>query len=198
MRYRGLVLDFEALEQADLNALLRVVTEITRAAHARGVRPIVVAVPATDTVAYPAKALLAAADLILPMLYDQHWAGGEPGPIADPVWVRGSLAMRVNEAGASRVVAALPTYGYRWRTGQPTENVSFTEAQRIATSSSSALTRDGATQTLRAGGSGWQMWVADAALLAALVREAQALGVTRIALWRLGQEDPAIWQLVKR
>ena len=51
---------------------------------------------------------------------------------------------------------------------------------------------------LRAKANGWQMWVSDATLLAALVREAQTLGVSRIALWRLGQEDPAIWRMLER
>jgi len=38
----------------------------------------------------------------------------------------------------------------------------------------------------------------DAVLLRALRDEVAALGVTRIALWRLGQEDPAVWPLVAR
>jgi spore germination protein YaaH len=198
MRYDGLVLDLEALEPRDRAALLRVVREFTRAAHARGVRQVIVAVPATDTASYPAKPLLAAADLILPMLYDQHWAGGEPGPIADPAWVREALALRVREAGAANVVAALPTYGYRWIRGRPTENVSFSEAQRIATTQGTSLTRDAATQTLRARRDPWELWVTDATLLAALMHEVRMLGVSRIALWRLGQEDPAIWPLLKR
>jgi hypothetical protein len=46
MRYAGLVLDFEALERADLAALLRVVTAITDSAHGRRISPIVVAIPA--------------------------------------------------------------------------------------------------------------------------------------------------------
>ena len=198
MAYAGLVLDLEALETTDRAALVRVVAEIVRAAHARGVRPVVVAVPATDTAGYPAKPLLEAADFILPMLYDQHWAGGEPGPISDPAWVRDALALRVREAGANRVVAALPTYGYRWRAGQPTDNLSFSEAQRMAKAERASLTRDAATQTLRARASKWEMWVTDATLLATLIQEAHTLGVSRIALWRLGQEDPAIWPLLKR
>jgi spore germination protein YaaH len=40
----------------------------------------------------------------------------------------------------------------------------------------------------------WELWVADAELLRELVREAQELGVRRVALWRLGLEDPAVWR----
>ena len=91
MRYRGLVLDFESLTEHDVDALIRVVRAISDSAHRAGVRPIVVAIPATDTLAYPARALLEVADLIMPMLYDQHWSGSTPGAIADPAWVRETL-----------------------------------------------------------------------------------------------------------
>jgi spore germination protein YaaH len=37
----------------------------------------------------------------------------------------------------------------------------------------------------------------DAELLRALVDQVTGLGVTRIALWRLGQEDPDVWRLLK-
>lgn len=34
-------------------------------------------------------------DVILVMLYDQHWLTSEPGPISAPDWVARSLAARV-------------------------------------------------------------------------------------------------------
>jgi spore germination protein YaaH len=192
--YAGLVLDFETLEPADLPAQLAVVRAIRDSAHARGVRPVAVAIPALDTAAYPAARLLGVADLVLVMLYDQHWLGSEPGPVAAPAWVRQALALRVREAGAARVVAALPLYGYRWRRGAPTEIVTYAGARRIAAAERVPLARDAGTATLRAAKAGaWEMWVTDARLVAALVREGEALGVRRFALWRLGQEDPAVW-----
>ncbi len=194
MRYTGLVLDFETLERADLAAQLTVMRAIADSARAHGVTMIAAAVPATDTVAYPAKALLGVVDAIIPMLYDEHWAGSKPGPVASPQWVRASLALRVAEAGAARVIAGLPTYGYRWIQGQPTEAVGFVEAQGVAAGAGVPLTRDSTTLTLRARTSDWDMWVADAALLRTLVRAAGEAGVSRVALWRLGREDPAVWR----
>jgi spore germination protein YaaH len=201
MRYRGLVLDFESLSPTDVGALVTVVRAIADSAHRLGVRPIAVAIPAGDSAAYPARRLLAVADLIMPMLYDQHWSGSEPGPVADPRWVRETLALRIAEAGSpDRVVAALPTYGYRWwKKGRPTDDVSYPEAQRIAASTRVRLARDPATQTMRAAVPGsWEMWVTDAGLLRVLVRDAEAAGIRRFALWRMGQEDPAVWSSVFR
>ena len=60
-----------------------------------------------------------------------------------------------------------------------------------------ALERDPATTTLhamRAGPDGWELWVSDTVLLDALRAEVSALGVRRVAYWRLGLEDPLIWR----
>jgi spore germination protein YaaH len=113
--------------------------------------------------------------------------------------VRSTLAMRIAEAGASKVIAALPTYGYRWRNGRgPAEDVTFPEAKRIAAQSGVRLQRDTRTATLRGNKPGeWDMWVTDAELLGTLARQARAAGVSRIALWRIGQEDPGIWQALE-
>lgn len=198
MRYTGLVLDFETLAAADLDAQLIVMRAIADSARRRGVRAIAVAVPATDTVAYPAKRLLTVADAIIPMLYDEHWSGSPPGPVTSPQWVRGALALRVREAGADRLIAGFPTYGYRWIRGKPTEALGYDEARRVATQAGVPLERDARTQSLHARADTWDMWMADAGTLRALVAIAQELGVNRFALWRLGREDPAIWGGVVR
>jgi peptidoglycan-N-acetylglucosamine deacetylase len=194
--YRGIVLDFEGMTGADSGATRLVVSEMSRAAHAIGVSPVVVAVPASDTVAYPARLFDDSADLLLVMLYDQHWATSPPGAIAAPDWVRRTLGMRVAERGANRLIAALPLYGYLWRPNTFAETIGFDDARRLATEAGTSLARDPATATLRAsrpGADGWELWVSDATLVATLQREATDLGVRTVAFWRLGLEDPGMW-----
>ena len=196
--YHGLVIDLEGLAPADLPTTRAVVRAIADSARAHGVTPIAVAIPALDTAAFPAGSFLPAADYVLVMLYDEHWSTSPPGPIASPVWLRRALARRVAEVGPSRIVAALPLYGYRWPNGRPAVAVSFDDARRDAASAGTSLRRDEATQTLRASRSDeWELWVSDAGLLSALLRETDALGVRRIALWRLGQEDPSVFPLMR-
>lgn len=196
--YRGLVLDFEAMDRTDVNALVRVVGAIADSARRRALSPIVLAIPATDTAAYPARRLLTVADLLLVMLYDQHWSGSEPGPISDPMWVRNSLSLRIAEAGPTKLIAGLPTYGYRWKRGTPGEAVTYPAAERFALDARSKLQRDQVSQTLRATTAQWDMWVTDAELLRTLVAQIEPTGVRRFALWRLGQEDPALWSTLIR
>jgi spore germination protein YaaH len=142
---------------------------------------------------------MSAVDLLIVMLYDEHWSTSAPGPIATPDWVRRTLGQRVGEVGASRIVAALPVYGYQWRTTPPATPISFDDARRAAARASVELLRDPASLSLHASRPGdWELWQSDAELLRALYAEVTSLGVTKVALWRLGLEDPDVWRVLGR
>jgi spore germination protein YaaH len=197
--YRGVVIDLEGMTPRDLDQLLMFTHHLSDSVRAHGLGTVVIAVPAGDTAAYPGALLLQSADYIMPMLYDQHWSTSPPGPIASPEWVTRHLGARVAEVGAARIVAAFPLYGYRWRRTAETEVISYDEARRLANMTNTILYRDIASSTLHASSpEGWEVWVSDSTLLEKLVRDARKLGVTTFALWRLGLEDPGIWNLVGR
>jgi spore germination protein YaaH len=197
--YRGVVIDFEGMTPRDLDALLLVTRAVADSVRAHGVHTVVIAVPAGDTAAYPSALLLESADLIMAMLYDQHWSASPPGPIASPDWVARNLGTRVAEVGAARIVAAFPLYGYRWRKSAETEVISFDDARRLTTMTNTPLVREHSSETLHAASpEGWELWVSDRGLLERLVRDARQLGVRTFALWRLGLEDPAVWDWIGR
>jgi spore germination protein YaaH len=197
--YRGVVIDLEGFAPTDRVVATAAVRAIADSARARGVGPIAVAVPAVDTTVFNGRDLVPAADYLLVMLYDQHWMTSPPGPLAAPDWVRSATALRVGEVGAQHVVAALPLYGYRWPTSGPAAALTFGDAQRDAAAANVTLQRDPATSTMRATSPGvWDLWVSDAGLIEALIREVRAQGVNTIALWRLGQEDPGVWAIIGR
>ncbi|MDQ6870516.1 MAG: hypothetical protein M3037_00725 [Gemmatimonadota bacterium] len=195
--YRGVVIDFEGMTARDLDALLAVTRAVADSVRAHGVHTVVIAVPAGDTAAYPSALLLESADLIMAMLYDQHWSASPPGPIASPNWVARNLGTRVAEVGAARIVAAFPLYGYRWRKSAESEVISFDDARRLTTMTNIALVRDHSSETLHATSpEGWELWVSDRGLLERLVRDARQLGVRSFALWRLGLEDQEVWNFI--
>ncbi|MEP6730399.1 MAG: hypothetical protein ABJE10_07170 [bacterium] len=199
--YRGVVIDFEGMTGPDTALTRAVVATMASVARTRGVGPVAVALPASDTVGYPARLFDSSADLLMIMLYDEHWATSPPGAVAEPEWVRRTLALRVAESGARRIVAALPLYGYLWRPNAPATTISYDDARRIAAESGVPLERDPATMSLhavRALSDPWELWVSDAVQLEALQREVAALNVTRLAYWRLGLEDGGVWTLIAR
>ena len=198
MRYTGFVLDFETLTGADVPAQLAVVRAIADSARARGVTTIAVAIPAEPDEAYPTRELIRIADFVLVMLYDQHWSGSQAGPISAPDWMTRNLARVVGEVGASRVIAALPLYGYYWPKGKSGTGVSYASALRSAERDAIRLSRDSASRTMRGSGEHSAVWLTDAGLLGELMEGVEKLGVKRFAFWRLGQEDPAVWKLFVR
>jgi spore germination protein YaaH len=197
--YTGVVLDLEEQSAADTGLTARVVGVLADSVRAHGASTVAVAIPAADTAAYPTRAFVPAADFAVVMLYDEHWSTSAPGPIATPDWVRRTLGQRIADVGVDHIVAALPLYSYLWQGNRPAEPLSFAEAQRAAAGANVEIARDPASQSLHAIQPGvWDLWSSDAELLRALRSEVAALGVTRIALWRLGQEDPAVWPLIAR
>ena len=199
--YRGLILDFDGLTRPDSDATRLVAAVMSAAVRAAGVGPVIVAVPGADTAGYPARYFDGVADLLLVELHHQQWATSPAGALAAPDWVRRTLGARVAERGASRLVASLPVYGYRWRPNTVAETISYDDAVRLAAEAGVTLARDPATATLHAvrpGADGWELWVSDAQQVAMLEREAASLGVRRVAYWRLGLEDSGLWRTADR
>jgi spore germination protein YaaH len=133
-------------------------------------------------------------------LYDQHWPASSPGAVAEPEWARRQLTLRAAEVGASRLVAAIPTFGYQWQLGTGDgREIGFEDARRLAATAGVFLERDPASGSLRARREGdWELWIGDAAHAAGLVSDARDAGVRRVALVRLGLEDPALWPRLGR
>ena len=197
-RYSGVVVDFEELNAEDLAGMLTVIGALADSLRHHQVSTVTVAVPAGDTAGYPAAPLLEVADRLLVMLYDQHWSGSPAGPIAEPTWVRAMLGLRIAEVGASRLIAALPLYGYQWRQRAATVAIGYEDAQHLAASAGTQLHREPQSLTLRAIRPGeWELWVSDAELLQVLMRESSQAGIHTFALWRLGLEDPAVWRMLR-
>ena len=198
-RYDGIVLDLEDQARGDTSVVMAAIRSIGSAARRAGATTVAVAIPAADTAAYPTRMFFPAADAAIVMLYDEHWSTSAPGPVATPDWVRRTLAQRVADVGADRLIAALPLYGYLWRGTKAGEPLSFVEARRAASEANVDLARDPSSRSLHAiQPNVWDLWMTDADLLRVLVDQVTELGVRRIALWRLGQEDPAVWQAIRR
>lgn len=195
--YDGVVLDFESLDAKDSLDIAVVAGALAAAARRGGAREVALAVPALDTLTFAPRHLLPRVDRLLVMLYDQHWTGSTPGPVAARDWARNALAQWVALAGAERVVAALPLYGYHWRADAPTDIVGWQDLQRLARESGAQIGRDTASGSLRLQmGARGEAWLTDGTLLAQMVADARSAGVRTIALWRLGLEDPAVWSAV--
>lgn len=211
----GIHIDFEGVRPAQRNDLTAFMAELAEQARAAGL-DVSIAVPAktaaTDrvawTTAYDYGALAQHVDFLVIMAYDQHWRGGPVGPVAALPWVRDVVEYALDGAGGAvppqKVVLGVPVYGYDWPADAAwADAVTFQQAmdtlQRARWSDPTVALRwhaeHGAPYFLYGGRTVWFENEHSAAHKLLLAAEYNLAGV---AFWRLGQEDPRVWDLVER
>jgi peptidoglycan-N-acetylglucosamine deacetylase len=189
----GVHLDLEELDD-DWRALAIISADVARALHAQGLE-LSVDVPAS----LDAEVLAAighAADHVVVMAYDEHDAEGPPGTIASDGFVADAIANATHALPAAKLTAGLAIYGYDWIGSEPADPISFVDAHAAAREARVEPRWDegGNVRFQYADEEGaHQVWLTDAATVWNQTRVAVAAGVHDVALWRLGGEDPGIW-----
>lgn len=191
----GIMFDFENLPASSMGDLVRLLGE-TRAVFAPRHRIVSVTMP-IDNAMWNAKALAAVSDRVFLMAYDQHWQGGEPGPIAADAWFSQRLAATLRGLPPGKAIVALGNYGYDWHDGKA-DSLTVEEAWLRAHDSGTMPQFDRTTSnsgySYDDGGHRHDVWMMGAAASWNQMHALSALGVHDIALWRLGSEDPGFWR----
>ncbi|MBC2664953.1 glycosyltransferase [Novosphingobium flavum] len=191
----GVMYDFESLPDQSLPDLVRLVAETKAALAPRG-KLVSVTMP-IDNAAWPAAALAKASDRVVLMAYDEHWQGGQPGPIASDGWFVSNMARLLREMPRDKIVAALGNYGYDWHDGH---------ADALSVEESWLAARDSETRPTfvpAAGNAGFSyadddghrhdVWTLDAVASWNEMQQLRRMGIESVGLWRLGSEDPGFW-----
>jgi cellulose synthase/poly-beta-1,6-N-acetylglucosamine synthase-like glycosyltransferase/peptidoglycan/xylan/chitin deacetylase (PgdA/CDA1 family)/spore germination protein YaaH len=138
-------------------------------------------------------------DRVFLMLYDEHWAAGDPGPIASQAWFVARLEEAVRIVGPDKAIAAIGNYGYDWTEGTKGATALTAGDAWLASHDSQAPIRfdpvsGNATFDYVENDKVHHVWMLDAASAWNELRAAHVAGVRGVALWRLGSEDPGIWK----
>ncbi|KQT35271.1 hypothetical protein ASG29_03980 [Sphingomonas sp. Leaf412] len=193
----GVVLDLESLPAGAHRDYRRFLSEL-RARFAPHDWQVVIAAPVADE-AWDLRAYAAVADRIVLMAYDEHWMGGEAGPIASQPWFARVVARAVADTGAKGIVA-LGNYAYDWA-GRATTPLRVDDAWALARRAGTVPRFDRASGNwhfaYRADGRDHQVWLLDAVTAANQRRAAAAAGASALALWRMGSEDPHFWTAIR-
>ena len=191
--WNGAVFDIENLPSASVPAYQAMLARNHSRFQQAGLR-LGLTVPAGDP-DWDLSRFAAAADTLFVMDYDEHWQGGEAGPIASNAWFSERLANARAKIPASKLVIAVGSYGYDWHDGKA-DSMTIDEAWLAAHDSQAVPQFDPAS-----GNSGFAyeedgvkhtVWMLDAA--ASWNQLSQLRGVAGVALWRLGSEDPGFWE----
>lgn len=202
--HSGLVLDFESIPDESQEDFTRFVAELAKELHAQNLK-LMVALPAADW-SYDYKSISEHADAIILMNYDQHWQTSPPGPIAAQDWFVTNIQNILKIVPANKLVMGIANYGYDWPSKtksnpHPTASpVTFQEAITTADDSGADIDFDSDSLNLDysyedENGVDHNVWMLDGLTAYNELRAAERSGVQGTALWRLGEEDPSIWDI---
>lgn len=201
----GVNLDFENVPPDDREALSSFVKELARRLHRDG-RKLTISVPAktsdspsnSHSGAFDYAALGRYADSVWLMTYDEHYRTGPPGPVASIEWVEQVVRHAVSQIPSRKVLLGLPAYGYEWVNGG--EGRGLTHAQAVA-----RLSRYGAILRWHPvykvpyfTAQGRQVWFENRYSTGYKLQLVGRYDLGGVTIWRLGQEDPGIWEVIGR
>ena len=191
--WNGVVFDIENLPQASVPPYLAMLARNHHRFAEAGLR-LGLTAPAADP-DWDLARFAAATDTVFVMDYDEHWQGGEAGPIASNSWFAARLANARSKIPASKLVIAIGSYAYDWSGGNA-ESMTLDEAWLAAHDSDAVPQFDPASgntgYAFEDNGVKHTVWMLDAA--ASWNQLSQLRGVAGVALWRLGSEDPGFWE----
>jgi spore germination protein len=200
--YSGVNLDWEGIAPADRDQFTAFVQRLTRVFHRHG-KYVTLSIPAETqddpadgwTGAYDYAALGKAADLLMIMAYDQHNTSSAAGPVASPSWVEAVLKYAVHSIPPDKVVLGVPGYGYVW-SADGNAALTWSQAEALAKQYGQSMAARSGHFQYTAQGVTHTVYFENETTFLTKVAMAGGLELGGIALWRLGIEDPGIWNLL--
>jgi len=199
-KFAGVNIDFEQLAVKDRDRLVEFMRSL-RARLAPAGLLLTQCVPVDDP-AYDLKQLAELCDYIVPMVYDEHYQSGSPGPVASEEWFERQLASLARSVPPQKTIVGLGNYGYDWIMGSTgAAEVVFGDVMSAARSRHAQVVwdRDTDNPVLRytSGAQQHEVWFLDAVSALNQVNAVADAGFRGCALWRLGAEDPGLWNVLR-
>lgn len=197
--YDGVNIDFESFTEADRALLVAFMAELYPRAKAAGLEVSMDVIVMSRT--YDHAALAQHVDYLIPMLYDEHWKTSPAGPISSIPWFEGALQRFLQQVPAEKVVAGMGVYSYDWAApGVRARSLTWERAvalsQQYQTPISLAQPQLNSTFTYTEGPNVHSVWMLDAVSAFNQLSVASKYGVRGYAVWRLGAEDPSLWNVL--
>ena len=198
--YDGLQINFENVPAASAASYLSFLAEL-RAGLGNRILSVALAARtrSIQNDVYDYQRILPIVDRILVMGYDEHWSGGQPGPIASMDWSQRVARYSLDTIGRDKLIMGLPFYGRRWGNISPNMAFIYSGIQNI-------INDEGITEINRLNGIptfrydtevSMTVFYEDEQSLALRMDMYRSMGVEAVGFWRFGQETPAFWQYIE-
>ncbi len=199
-KLQGIVVDFEELPDNAHGDLQQFLHELQMQFAPRGWL-IAMAAPFDDQ-KWPYAAYAKNIDYTILMAYDEHDQSDEPGSIAGQSWYETKLDARMKVLAPDRTIIGIGSYAYDWN-GGPADAISFEDAMVAAQDAGAVIDFDDATNNphfsyMEDGNIRHDIWFLDGATAFNEIHAADVYEPAGYALWRLGTEDPSIWNVMGR
>lgn len=207
----GISIDIEKTPPADRNNFSTFLNELHTALKAKD-KVLNVSIPAkyidypSDlwSGAYDYAAIGKAADQVVLMTYDEHGLGTTQGPIASHDWVNKVITYAVGKIPKEKIVMGLPVYSFDWGSNKPTvpAYLSYSQSMDQAKKHGVDLQYNDHDQVphyqYTASGVRHEVYLENAKSLAVKLDYARKHQLHGVAIWRLGMEDPSMWNAVTK
>jgi len=200
----GVTLDFEEIPSDVDRPLAAFALQLHTALAARGA--ILSQAISTDMDSSAVRAYAAASDRLFLMLYDEHFRGSDPGPVASQAWYVMHARQLLRSIPPAKAILALGAYGYDWNDSDPASSgaeMTFQDVMAAARSRNLRLQFDSTALNpfiswTEPDSTDHVVWFLDGVTAFNEIRAARSLGAAGQAIWRLGSEDPGVWQVLER
>ena len=207
--YDGISIDFEGLYPQDRDLLTQFMVQLAGQLRPAG-KLVTMALNAKTsdtrtgwTGALDYAALAPNADLFVIMAYGYRTSKSTvPGSSAPLPWVANSISFAASQIPPEKILLGIPLYGYDWdtTTGPPAKVLRFPDAMAISGQQGVPVDHDqtlqGAHFSYTKDGHVHQAWFEDQSTLDAKLALVAQEHLAGVAAWRLGYEDPRVWQSI--
>ena len=148
-------------------------------------------------------------DKIFPMLFDEHYASGDPGPVSSQRFFVMQAQRFARLVDPAKMIFMIGAYGYDWNDAEAVINhraeaFTFQEAMRAARgperphTTMDPVTLNPFMQWTSPDSTDHVLWYLDATTAYNEMLVGHRLGVAGHAIWHLGGEDPSLWNAIGR
>ncbi len=199
-QFAGINIDFEQLAARDRQPMVEFMRQLSARLKPSGL--LVTQSAPVDDPAYDLRQLSQVDDYLVPMVYDEHYQSGEPGPIASDRWFLDQLDRLAKVVKPEKTIIGTGNYGYDWEIGGAgSAETTFGQVMSQGIASHAGIEWEASTGNpvlrYQAGGRRHELWFLDAVTALNQVRWAADPGFRGVGLWRLGAEDPDLWNVLK-
>src|SRR3990167_7515150 len=211
--FDGVILDYELVNKSQKENFSKFVKELSLQMHQEGKFVTVALHPKTADGKKGEeigqfqdwKEISKYADQLSIMGYSEHGDEGEAGPIASVGWVESIVNYALSlDVPREKLFLGIPLYGYRWQIGSDVnaEGLTFAQVEKIIATNKIEVQWDETFKSpyfeYEKAGNHYVVWFENAGSVSEKMTLADKKGLGGVNFWRLGDEDPQIWdQLAK-